>query len=135
MSERRIIDTNLIVRYLVEDNERHAKAAEKLFAACDRGELVIVLLPVVLAECLFVLDSFYQRPRADIATALGAMISSPGIEIADTAIYLDALRRYARTRLHFVDCVIASAASASSTPVATFDRGFRRFADVRVELD
>ena len=47
MSKRRLIDTNLIVRYLVQDHEKHAAAAGKLFDACDRGELVVVLLPVV----------------------------------------------------------------------------------------
>ncbi len=45
MSKRRLVDTNLIVRYLVQDHEKHAKAAERLFDACDRGDLVIVVLP------------------------------------------------------------------------------------------
>jgi predicted nucleic acid-binding protein len=57
-SKRRLVDTNLIVRYLVQDHERHAKAARKLFEACDRGEVVMVVLPAVLAECVFVLESF-----------------------------------------------------------------------------
>ena len=133
MSKRRLIDTNLIVRYLVQDHEKHAKAAGKLFEACDRGDLVIVVLPAVLAECVFVLESFYEHPRGDVATALGLLISSPGIEIAGAAIHLDALDRYRKTKVHFVDCLIAATASAENTPVATFDQDFRKFADVRVE--
>ena len=137
MSKRRLVDTNLIVRHLVQDHEKHAKAAGKLFDACDRGDLVIVVLPVVLAECVFVLESFYERPRGDIASALDTLISSPGIEIGvyrnEAAIQLDALRRYEKTKIHFVDCMIAAAASAEKLPVATFDLGFRKFADVRVE--
>jgi len=133
VSKRRLIDTNLIVRYLVQDHEKHANAAEKLFDACDRGELVIVLLPAVLAECVFVLDSFYGRPRADIAAALGTLISSPGVEISGAAIHRDALERYRRTKLHFVDCLIAATAAAENAPVATFDQDFRKFPDVRVE--
>ena len=54
MSRRRLVDTNLIVRYLVHDHDRHSKAAAKLFHACDRGDLVIVLLTAVLAESVFV---------------------------------------------------------------------------------
>lgn len=135
MTSRRIVDTNLIVRYLVQDNERHARAAQKLFAACDHGELMIMVLPEVLAECVFVLESFYGRPRTDIAAALGMIISSPGVEIAGQAVHLDALHRYGRTKAHFVDCVIAATAIAEKTPVATFDRGFRRFTDVSVEFD
>ena len=133
MSKRRLIDTNLIVRYLVQDHEKHARAAEKLFDACDRGQLTLVVLPVVLAECVFVLDSFYGRPRADISSALATLISSPGVEISDAAVHLDTLKRYRQTKIHFVDCLIASTAAAQNTPVATFDHDFRKFPDVRVE--
>ncbi|MGA8765494.1 MAG: type II toxin-antitoxin system VapC family toxin [Candidatus Acidiferrales bacterium] len=135
MNKRRLVDTNLIVRYLVQDHEKHAAAAEKLIKACDRGDLVIVVLPAVLAECVFVLESFYERSRADIASALGTLISSPGVEIHELAIHLNALDRYRKTRVHFVDCLIAATASAEGLPVATFDRDFRRFADVRVDTD
>lgn len=133
MSKRRLVDTNLIVRYLVQDHEKHATAAGRLFEASDRGELVIVVLPTVLAECVFVLESFYEHPREDIATALSTLISSPGVEIIEAAVHLDALDRYRKAKVHFVDCVIAATALAENIPVATFDHDFRKFADVRVE--
>jgi predicted nucleic-acid-binding protein len=131
--ERRLVDTNLIVRYLVQDHEKHAKAAGKLFDACDRGDVVIVMLPAVLAECVFVLESFYEHPRGDITSALGRLISSPGVEIDGAAIHLDALDRYRKTKVHFVDCLIAATAATENMPVASFDQDFRKFTDVRVE--
>ena len=132
-SKRKLVDTNLIVRYLVQDHEKHAKAAGKLFDACDRGEVVIVMLPTVLAECVFVLESFYEHPRRDIVAALGRLIASPGVEISGVEIHLDALHRYQKTRVHFVDCLIAATSTAQDISVATFDEDFRKFADVRVE--
>ena len=135
MSERRLVDTNLIVRHLVQDHEKHARAAAALFDACDRGEITVVLLPEVLAECVFVLASFYKHARADIAVVLGDLISSPGVEIDHPAIHLDALSRYRLTKAHFVDCVLAAHAAAANTPIATFDQDFRRFTDVRVVTD
>jgi len=135
VSRRRLVDTNLIVRYLVQDQEKHARAAGKLFEACDRGDLVIVLLPTVLAECVFVLESFYERPRGDIASALSTLISSPGVKIDQTTIHLDALDRYRKTKVHFVDCLIAATASAEKIPVATFDQDFQKFTDVRVNTE
>ena len=133
MSKRTLVDTNLIVRYLIQDHEKHAKTAGRLFDACDRGDVVIMVLPAVLAECVFVLESFYKHPRGDIASALGRLISSPGVEMSGAAIQLDALDRYRRTKVHFVDCLIAATAAAENVPVASFDRDFRKFADVRVE--
>jgi len=133
VSKRRLVDTNLIVRYLVQDHEKHAKAAGKLFDACDRGDVVVVVLPAVLAECVFVLESFYEHARGEIVAALGRLISSPGVEISGAAIHLDALERYRKTKVHFVDCLLAATAAAEDIPVATLDQDFRKFADVRVE--
>lgn len=133
MSKRTLVDTNLIVRYLVQDHEKHARSAGRLFDACDRGDVVIMVLPAVLAECVFVLESFYKHPRGDIASALGRLISSPGVEMRGAAIQLEALDRYRKTKVHFVDCLIAATAAAENVPVASFDRDFRKFADVRVE--
>ena len=135
MSKRRLVDTNLIVRYLVQDHEKHGKAAAKLFEACDRGDLILVVLPVVLAECVFVLESFYGHARADIASALATLVSSPGIEISEAAVHLDALERYRKMKVHFVDCLIGATAFGENLPVATFDQDSRRFSDVRVEKD
>ena len=44
------------------------------------------------------------------------MISSPGVQISQTAVHLDALDRYRKTKVHFVDCLIAAAARAEDTP-------------------
>ena len=41
--------------------------------------------------------------------------------------------RYRKTKIHFVNCLIAATASAENTPVATFDQDFRKCADVHVE--
>jgi predicted nucleic acid-binding protein len=135
VSKQRLIDTNLVIRYLVQDHEKHAKAAGKLFDACDRGDLVIAVLPVVLAECVFVLESFYRHPRTNIASTLARLISSPGIEIPDLTVHLDALNRYKQTKAHFVDCLLAATAQARNLPVASFDEDFEQFADVRVAMD
>ena len=92
-----------------------------------------MVLPAVLAECVFVLESFYAQRRGDIALALSRLISSPGVEISRVAIHLDALDRYRKTKVHFVDCLIAATAAAEDLSVATFDQDFRKFADVRLE--
>jgi len=74
---------------------------------------------------------------AEAAVHLGGggrtLISSPGVEISENAVHLDALDRYQKTTVHFVDCLLAAAARAEDSPVATFDEDFRKFGDVRIE--
>ena len=135
MSMRRLIDTNLIIRYLVQDHEKHARAAGKLFDACDRGDVVILVLPVVLAECVFVLEFFLRASTGRYCLRAGAPISSPGVAIGEVSVHIDALNRYQGTKAHFVDCLIAATAVARNVAVATFDQDFRKFDDVRVETE
>ncbi|MBS0260905.1 MAG: PIN domain-containing protein [Planctomycetes bacterium] len=135
MSHRRLVDTNLIVRFLVQDHLQHSAIAAKIFDSCARGDLTPVSLPTVLAECVFVLESFYKHPRSEIARVLSDLISSRGIELADGETHRDALARYSTSKLHFVDCLIATSAATAEIPVATLDREFRKFTDVQVNLD
>lgn len=135
MSRRRLIDTNVIIRYLVQDHPRHAKVANKLFEACDRQEVVLVILPAVLAECVFLLQSFYQQARPDIADVLTNLIKIRGVDIIELSIHLDALHRYAISNLHFVDCLLAAHAAGNQLPLASFDAGFQKMKDVVIQLD
>jgi predicted nucleic-acid-binding protein len=131
---RRIADTNLILRYLVRDHAQHTAAAIQVFDACDRGDLGLIVLAEVLAECIFVLESFYRQPREQIARILGEFVTHPGIEMEHASAYQDGLRRYANTKLHFVDCVIASRAREEGLPIATFDQGFASFNDISIDV-
>jgi predicted nucleic acid-binding protein len=130
MSRRSLIDTNVVVRHLVGDHAAHSEAAGKLFGVSDRGAMTLVLLPSVLSECVFVLESFYDYPRKRIADALRQLIQSPGVELADAEIHVDALDQYAVSKLHFVDCALAAYAKARSWPVATFDADFGKLVQV-----
>ncbi len=119
----------MIIRHLAGDDKQQAKLAGELFGRCDRGDLTLVVLSAVVAETVFVLESFYQHPRAAIARTLAAFLASPGVEVTDLDIHLSALSRYGKTRLHFVDCLIAEHASALHCPVASFDKELLKATD------
>lgn len=131
MNARRLVDTNVIVRHLTQDHEIHSRLADRLFAACDRNELILVLLPAVLAECIYVLESFYGYPRHRIAQLMTVLVSSPAIE-CDDLIQLDALKHYQSSNLAFVDCLLAATAIASGLPVASFDKGLAKLVQVSI---
>lgn len=86
---------------------------------------IVVLLPAVLTECAFVLESYYGHSRANIAFALSRFIPSPGIEVDEVAVQLDAFARFKRTKAHFVDCLIAAIAVAEDLPAVSLDHDFR----------
>jgi predicted nucleic-acid-binding protein len=133
MIKRRLLDTNLIIRHLVQDNASQAKVAGKLFAACDHGEIILIVLSAVVAEAVFVLESFYNHAPHNIAQVIGNLLASPGIELIDEKIHQTALVEYGRGKHHFVDCLIGAYAKEQNWPVASFDQGFRK-RGVQVDL-
>lgn len=128
---RYLLDTSVFLRFLRDDDARHSPAARGLFSdACD-GKCVLILTEVAVAEAVWVLDSFYQTEREHIAEALRKVIISAGIRCARQDEMLDALQRFASTKCDFLDCYLAALAAASGDHVATFDKDFERFDDVK----
>ncbi|MGH9519502.1 MAG: PIN domain-containing protein [Terriglobales bacterium] len=122
---RCLVDTNVVVRHLVQDHPAHSQAATRLFEECDAGKLTVVFVEPVIAECVFVLESFYRHPRPAIAAALDQLLAVPGITVAPVRDLPAAFSRYAGSGLHFVDCLLVAAAAAAQLPVATFDAELR----------
>ena len=76
-----LLDTNVLLRFLRGDHAQHSPAARGLFSdACD-GKCVLILTEVALAEAVWVLDSFYQTEREQIAEGLRKVIISAGVHM------------------------------------------------------
>ena len=123
------IDTNLLIRYFVKDETARALAAHRLIERATRGEVSLVVAPVVLAEITWVLESHFSLSLDTIADYLEAILQTPGLEVLQAEVLSEAVRIYRRTRIDFVDAWIAALAKSHEVSrVYTFDR--RHFARV-----
>jgi uncharacterized protein len=128
---RLLLDTNVVVRFLTGDHPTHSPRSRGLFARAAAGEISLVLSDVALAETAWVLQSFYSLDRAAIASALKGVIESTGIEVDNRPMLLNALKHFAHTSVNFIDAYHAAVAAAESIPIASFDRDFDRFANIK----
>lgn len=128
---RYILDTNILIRYLRADQPEHAKAVRQLFSEASSGDCTLILLEVAVAEAVWVLSSVYSAERSKIAEGLRKVILSAGVRCKQRDQMLDALDRYAGTNCDFLDCYIAAMAADSGDHVASFDKDFRKFPDVK----
>lgn len=120
-----IVDTNVIVRLLRKKDAQHAQAKAIVAEAQAAGQ-PLVLMDVILAETVFVLESIYEKSRAEITDILAEILDHPGIASTRPEILLEALVYYRGTKLHFVDCYLAAVATAAGRKVATFDKELGR---------
>jgi predicted nucleic-acid-binding protein len=113
------VDTNILVRYLVEDDA----------VQTDRAEAVLrsgaVLVPTtVLLETAWVLRAGYRFDRAAIVDGITRFLGLPGVEAQDSATAGQALTWYAQG-LDFADA-LHLASSGRAEAFATFDQVLRR---------
>jgi len=124
------VDTNILVRHLTGDPPAMARRATAYLAAA--GELL--LADLVVAETIYVLESFYEPPRAQVAQAIRSLLAFDAI-VVDPALVLRAVEVYETARIDFAEAyLVACAESTGVGEIASFDRSIDRVSTVsRVE--
>jgi predicted nucleic-acid-binding protein len=125
------VDTNVIIRHLTGDPAEMATKATSYF----RTETELLVTDLVVAETVYVLESFYETPREQVAVALRSLIALAAVETVDSALLLRALEVYEIDRIDFAEAyLVASAESTGVNRIASFDRSIDRVRTVeRVE--
>jgi len=121
-----LLDTNVVIRHLTGDPPEMARRATQFLAA--NAELALV--DVVLAECVYVLQSVYDVDRRGVAEMMRAALAMPMIS-ADTELLLRALEIYELDRLDFAEAYLVAAAEFTDVePIASFDKAIDRMSSV-----
>ena len=122
------VDTNVLVRHLTGDPPAQAARATRYLQAADE-----LLLPdLILAEVAYVLESFYEAPRIQVAETLRSVLAFSAIRVVDDELLLRTVEVYEDHRLDFADAyLVASAERTGVEEVASFDRAIDRVGTVR----
>ncbi len=125
------VDTNVLVRHLTGDSPDMAAAATEYL----RTEAELLLTDVVAAETVYVLESFYEAPRAQVAQALRSLVAFDSVVCVDPALLLRAVEVYETDRVDFAEAyLVACAESTGVQRIASFDRSLDRVETIqRVE--
>jgi predicted nucleic-acid-binding protein len=122
------LDTTVLIRHLTGDPPAQARRAS---AYLQRAEELFLPDPVV-AEVVYVLESFYEVDRHRVADLVRAIIGFPAIVVVDGPLLLRALEVYEVERLDFAEAYLVASAEASGVEtIASFDRQIDRVTTVR----
>jgi predicted nucleic-acid-binding protein len=100
-----------------------ARRATALLASGER----VLLADLILAECVYVLESFYEVPRERVAEMMRAAIALPTIDTVDPTSLLRALEVYEVERLDFAEAYLVAQAEATDVgTIVSFDRSIDR---------
>lgn len=127
------LDTNVLVRLLLHDDEAQARAAERLFIRARRERTALFVADIVLCELVWVLKSRVGLSRAEIAALLDRLLRTELIVLSDAAVAENALAAYREGRGDFADYLIREQSlSADAEEVVTFDKALKGEAGFRV---
>ncbi len=116
------IDTNVLVRYLVRDDETQFEKASRLIKGeIGIGEAVFVSLPVLL-ETEWVLRSRYGLKKAEIVEAISGLLDATEIQFEAEPAIEESLKFWKDSTASFADCLIGAHNRRSGCrATATFD--------------
>jgi predicted nucleic-acid-binding protein len=116
------LDTNVLVRYLIQDDARQSAQAKDLIDSLSVSNKGFVSL-VVISELVWVLSYVFQLSRSDVNEILGRLSRMPEFRLEKIVVFLRALHLCNTSSADFVDClIVCSAKRAGCSHVATFDR-------------
>jgi predicted nucleic acid-binding protein len=122
------VDSNILVRHLTGDPPEIAARA----TAYLEVESELLLTDLVVAETLYVLESFYEAPRDDIADAVRSLVAFDSVVCVDPALVLRAVEVYETDRIDFAEAyLVACAESTGVGRIASFDRSIDGVQTVR----
>ena len=115
------LDTNVLVRYIMQDDVKQAAKATKLIEGLTTDEPGFVSL-VSVVELVWVLSSCFDLTRKQISQALDVLLRSKQLVVDQAEHVVRTLRAYGAGNADFADCLIErTAAAAGCTQTMTFD--------------
>lgn len=117
------LDTNVLVRYLVQDDPAQLAAATRLIKKCVAAGRTLFVPVSVTVELEWVLRSAFGFEKADILKTLSDLLSSAELSFQHEQALEVAFHLFKKGSADFADCVhVALASHAGEPPLWTFDR-------------
>ena len=118
---RTLPDTNVVIRYLVNDDPALYKKAKAFFDEVKSGREKTVILESVIAESVYVLTKIYKVPRDRTADSLINVLHYKGIVNNDRDELINSLLIFANTVMDIVDCILCTKSTCDSSRLFSFD--------------
>lgn len=124
---QKLLDANVVIRYLTNDDPNKALRFEKLLTS---GKLIFILTDVIVAEIVWTLQSHYNISRPIIADKLEILLSSKAID-SNRSIISKALIIYAKLNIDYIDAYLAAYGLENKVKeIVSYDRDLDKISGV-----
>jgi predicted nucleic acid-binding protein len=130
-----LLDTNVVLRHLLQDHADHSPRATAMLTRIGVGDLSVHVTASVFFEAVFTLERQQRVPKSQIRAALVLILAIPGLLVHERSRLERALDLFVERNIPFVDAyLVATMEDLGSTQIISFDRHFDRIPGIeRVE--
>ena len=121
-----ILDTNSILRFLLNDIPSQADKVEKLLVTAKEDKIEIFIPQIVIFEITFILEKYYHFPKPEITTNLESIINNKYFTIQDREKFILATKLFKNNSLDLVDCFLISFAYITERNLFSFDKDLNK---------
>jgi uncharacterized protein len=123
----RFVDTNIFLRFLVNDDPKKADACEALFRKAIAGEEALVTSEMVIAEIIWVLESYYELERSVIRESVEKILNTDNLTCPNSEIIISALSFYVEKKIDYIDAYNAFVMKREGmNAIYSYDKHFDR---------
>lgn len=124
---KKLVDANLIIRFLLNDNLVQAESVKKLFQTKND----LVLTDLTMAEVVWVLKSVYKFSKEEIVLKLKNLLSSQSL-ICNSHLLEESLNTFNRYNISFADAYLVACCKISKyTAIYSFDQGLDKVKEIK----
>ena len=121
-----LLDTNVFLRFLLDDITGQSKAAADIFTKAKLKKLDVFVPQIVIFEIFFALEKYYKFPKDQVIDKVGTLLETPYLHIQDKTIFQEALELFKKGSIDFVDCFLICQSKAKGSTLFTFDKNLQK---------
>ena len=99
----RVLDTNIFIRFLTDDVPKKVDACEEIFKKAVEKQETLFTTDLVIAEIVWVLESFYELPKNEIQDKVEKILNTPNLICPHKDLILSALILYSEKNIDYID--------------------------------
>ena len=121
-----LLDTNIIIRFLVGDHQEHLVTSIEYFKEIESAKRQVEILDTVMMEAFFVLTKFYKLPKDEVINDLKVILALNGVINSNKPILYETLNIMESKNIDFVDALICAKSKLQGFAKLSFDNDLKK---------
>jgi len=126
MASRVLLDANVVIRFLVRDDEILYQKSYEIMQEIEQGKTEALLMDFILAEIIYVLKRIYKIDKIQISNALKKILLNDNFYTDNKLVTFEALDIYANKNIDFADAMLCAKKNLEGFEIVSFDKDMRR---------